>query len=325
MRSVSFSLVLGGVKESFRQSVDVCLKLMRVMIPVIVAVKLLKEFGLISYLALPLAPVMELVGLPASMGLVWATGLVNTIYGAMAVFVSLAPTANLSVAQITVLSVMLLIAHGLPVELKIARLCGPGLLAQGAIRVGAALLCGLCMHLVFSGFGLLQQPGAVLWTPDAPPATHLAWALGEARNLLAIFGIIFALMLMMKVLDGLGVTRLMGRILEPVLRRIGIGPEASAVTVAGLTLGLSYGSGLIINEVDKGTIGRRDVFNSLSLMGLAHALIEDTMLVLMLGANFNGIFWGRLAFTLVFMIVLVRVVARLPRKVFDRFLMPAAT
>lgn len=315
--------ILSAVRETFTQALPVGLSLMKVMIPVIVAMKLLKEFGLIAHLAGPLAPVMESVGLPAGMGLVWATGMLNTVYGAMAVFVSLAPQAHLSVAQVTVLSAMLLIAHGLPVELKVARMCGPGLAAQGAIRVGAAYLCGLCMHLTFSGLGLLQGPSAVFWTPRAEPATHLAWALGEARNIASILLIIFVLMLTMKFLDALGATRLLGRMLRPVLTRVGIGPSASAVTVVGLTLGLSYGSGLIISEAKRGAIDRRDIFHSLTLMGLAHALIEDTMLVMMLGADFNGVFWGRLLFSLAFMAVLVRVVRRLPAKVFDTVLMPA--
>ena len=319
-----FSSALRSVKETFTASVSVAFDLMKVMIPVIVAVKLLKEFDLISYMALPLAPIMEMVGLPANMGLVWATGLLNTVYGAMVVFISLAPEANLSVAQVTVLSVMVLIAHALPVELKVARMCGPGVLAQGILRVGGALLCGLLMHLIFSGLDLLQQPNAILWTPEAGPTTHLAWAMGEVRNLLSIFVIIFALMLVMKILDAVGVTKLLSQMLKPVLTCIGIGSSASAVTVVGLTLGLSYGSGLIINEARKGTVGRRDIFYSLSLMGLAHALIEDTMLVVMLGADFNGVFWGRLLFSLAFMVILVRVVSVLPQKFFDKFLMRPA-
>ncbi|BBD08686.1 hypothetical protein [Desulfovibrio ferrophilus] len=313
--------LLRTIKDTFQASLSVALTLMRVMIPVIIGVKLLKEFGLIGYLAMPLEPIMELVGLPASMGIVWATGLLNTIYGAMIVFVSLAPDAQLTVAQVTVLACMLLIAHGLPVELKIARMCGPSVLGQGLIRVGAALTCGLIMHLIFSGFDLLQGPSTVFWNPGAEPTSHLEWALGEARNLASIFVIIFALMLMMKLLDALKITNLLSWSLRPILTRIGIGPSASAVTVVGLTLGLSYGSGLIIHEAKTGRLGRKDAFYSLTLMGLAHALIEDTMLMMMLGADFTGVFWGRLLFSLIFMALLVQVVSRLPQTFFDRTLM----
>ena len=52
----------------------------------------------------------------------------------------------------------------------------------------------------------------------------------------------------MRILYAIKVIDLMNKILRPVLKLIGIGPKASAITVIGLTMGLSYGGGLIINE-----------------------------------------------------------------------------
>jgi hypothetical protein len=306
------------VSQCFKNAVSVSATLFRVMVPIIIVVKVLRELGWIAYLAVPLEPVMALVGLPASMGLVWATALLNTVYASMVVFVSLAPDAGLTVAQTTVLCTMLLIAHGLPVELKVAQQCGVSMLGQGLLRVGAALCCGLMLHGIFDGFGLLQQPGGVFWTPGAEPATLAAWALREVRTLAAIFCIIFALMLAMRLLEWLRVTDLLQFLLRPVLRRMGIGPQAATVTIVGLALGLSYGSGLIIHESRSGRIGPRDLFHSLTLMGLAHALVEDTMLALLLGANFNGVFWGRLLFSLLFMALLLRVTTAMPDATFAR-------
>lgn len=310
--------ILSAFRDCLKNTVSVSLTLFRVMIPIIIVVKVLKELELIDFLAVPLAPVMGLVGLPASMGLVWATGLVNTVYSAMVVFVSLAPDAGLTQAQTTVLCTMLLIAHGLPVELKVAQQSGTSMRAQGALRVGGALLCGLGLHWIFQWTGALQGPSAVLFTPGEEPATLALWALGEARNLASIFCIILGLMLIMRLLDALRVTALLNWLLRPVLRRIGIGPSASTVTIVGLALGLSYGSGLIIHESRSGRIGGRDLFYSLTLMGLAHALIEDTMLMLLLGGHMAGVFWGRLAFSLLFMALLVRATAGLSDATFGR-------
>jgi len=305
-------------RDCLRNAISVSFTLFRVMIPIIIVVKILKELELIDMLAVPLAPVMELVGLPASMGLVWATGLVNTVYSAMVVFVSLAPEAGLNTAQVTVLATMLLIAHGLPVEIKVAQQCGVSMLGQGVLRVGAALLCGLGLSALFTGFGLLQEPSHLFWTPGQEPATLALWALGEARNLGSIFCIILGLMLIMRLLDAVGITGALSWALGPLLRRMGIGRAASAVTIVGLALGLSYGSGLIIHESRTGRIGRRDLFYSLTLMGLAHALIEDTMLMLMLGADLSGVFWGRLIFSLAFMALLVRFTKGLSDTAFER-------
>ena len=38
-----------------------------------------------------LSPIMRVVGLPGSMGLVWATGMLVNMYAAIVVFASLAP------------------------------------------------------------------------------------------------------------------------------------------------------------------------------------------------------------------------------------------
>ena len=117
--------ILEETKDILRRSGRISLELYKIMIPIIIAVKIMQELGLIAWLALPLAPVMHVVGLPPEMGLVWATAMINNIYGSMIVFVSLAGQHDLSVAQVTVLCTMILVAHGLPVELQIVRKSGP--------------------------------------------------------------------------------------------------------------------------------------------------------------------------------------------------------
>ena len=47
-----------------RDALSVSYQLFKVMVPVLIAVKILKELGLIRYLAIPLEPVMARVGLP---------------------------------------------------------------------------------------------------------------------------------------------------------------------------------------------------------------------------------------------------------------------
>lgn len=307
--------------RSTRQAAGVSLTLFKVMVPIIVAVKILEEMDLIRHLATPLEPFMALVGLPADMGLAWATAMINNIYGGIIVFVQLADGQSVSAAQATVLGTMMLIAHGLPVELKIASLAGPRIWFQAVLRVGGALACGYLLHRVYTGFGLLQGPAEVAFAPARSVDETLAdWALGEAVNLISIFAIIWGLMVLMRLLKALRLTDLMNRLLSPLLKLMGIRPEAAQITVVGLTLGLSYGGGLIINEAERGEIGPRDVFYSVSLMGLCHSLFEDTLLLMLIGGHVSGLFWGRLAFSLLVTAVLVRLARRLPEPRFERLL-----
>jgi len=307
-----------------RDALSVSYHLFKVMIPVLIVVKVLKELGLIRLLAVPLEPVMGLVGLPAEMGLVWATAMLNNIYSSIVVLLTLVDGAPLTTAQATVLGTMILVAHSLPVELKIAQKSGPRLLFQAAVRIGSALLIGWVLHLVYDGLELLEDPVNILLSPEAGASPGgepiAAWAVGQLQNLAAIFGIIVGLLLLMRILERFRVTEIMNRVLRPVLRLMGIGPKASTIAIIGVTLGISYGGGLIIQEARSGRIDKRDVFYALTLMGLAHSLFEDTMLMVMVGGHLSGLLWARAVSAVAAVTLLVRLTAMLPAPFCDRWL-----
>ena len=79
-------------------------------------------------------------------------------------------------------------------------------------------------------------------------------------------------------------------------------------SVVGMLLGIVYGGALIIKETTTGNMDSREVFNSLALMSLSHGLVEDTLVMLALGAKLGGIFWGRLLFSLIVVYLLVKTV-----------------
>ena len=280
------------------EAVRISWALFKIMVPVSIVTRLLNQYGVVKMLGDGLAPAMDLLGLPGSMGLVWATTLVTNIYGGMVVFAQLAPTAGLTVAQVTVLATIILVAHSLPVELKIAQAAGPRLRAMLALRVGGALVLGALLDRLYRWGGWLQQPNTALWQPKPPPDTWAAWGLAELRNYAMIFAIIVALLLLMRLLRALGLMKLLDRLLGPLLRALGMSPAVAPITVVAMALGLSYGGGLIIAEARSGRLAPRDVFLALALMGLCHSLLEDSLLMMALGAHHSGVFWGRLVFSL---------------------------
>jgi len=310
-----------AVRDVLTQSLRVCRELFVIMIPVVIGVKVLQELGAVPWLAMPLTPLMALVGLPPEMGLVWATALLNNIYSAIIVFLALG-SVTLTQAQMTVLATLILVAHNMPVELGIARKSGARLRFQILSRFLGALVLGMILNVVYRATGTLQEPAVVLFAhaeASAPPSLWL-WAVGEGQKLASIALIITALMGLMRVLTAVGAIALFNRLLRPMLSLIGIGPAASGLTVVGLTLGLGYGGGLIIHEAKNGHVDKRDVFFSLTLMGLCHSLIEDTLLMAMMGAQLSGILWARLAFALAATALLVKCTARLAPQLADRLL-----
>ena len=52
-----------------------------------------------------------------------------------------------------------------------------------------------------------------------------------ARNLGMVFVIVLVLLTFLKILEVTGVTRVLTRLLKPLLRVVGIGPEAAPITI----------------------------------------------------------------------------------------------
>jgi len=309
-----------AVRNLFRDALRTSIDLFKITIPISIVTRLLQELGLVDQLGILLAPVMELVGLPGQMGLVWATAMITHLYGGMVVFASLAPGLDLSVAQVTVLTTMMLVAHGLPVELRIAQKAGARFRTMLLLRIGSALLLGWMLHQIYRFSGTLQQANQALWNPPAVDPTWSAWIVAELRNMGSIFLIILSLLALLLMLKKIGITDLMTRLLEPVLALLGMGRQAAPITIIGMTLGLSYGGGLILQEARTGNLSRRDIFSSLALMGLCHGLVEDTLLMVLLGGHLSGLLWARLIFSLLAIALIGKLIQYLPASVSDQYL-----
>jgi spore maturation protein SpmB len=307
------------LQEFICESVSVALPLFRIMIPMIIVVKILKEMGAINILGQWLAPVMGIVGLPGSMGLVWAATLVAGFFPGIIVFADLAASEMLTVGQVTVLTSMMLIAHSLPVELQIANKAGPRWLSMGIFRIGGALLYGLILNQILLWGNWLTESSILLWSPKTGPVELKTWAWDQVVGLMLLFLILMGIMLLMKVLDKFGFSLFLQRIFIPLLSKLGIGKEATNITVIGITLGISYGGGLIIKESRAGTIPPKDIFFAMVLMGFFHSIVEDTLLMLLLGGSLWGLLVGRLIFALLAVWLLVRLLSLISEKRFERY------
>ncbi len=315
-----FASLMKTARELLQNALQTSIMLFKIIIPISIMTRLLQQWGIIDYIGIILAPVMQLVGLPGEMGLVWATSMVTNIYGGVVVFASLAPGLDLTVAQVSVLGTMILIAHSLPVEAMIAQKAGTRLRITLTIRLAGALLLGWLLHITYTMTDTLQQTNRALWNPPAADPTWSAWIIAELRNMVMIFLIILALMTILFILKKVGISDLMTRLLAPIMNILGIGREAAPITIIGMTLGISYGGGLIIQEAQKGNLSRRDLFASVTLMSLCHSLFEDTLLMMVLGSHLSGILWARLLFSMVAIYLLVKLINKMPDHIFNRHL-----
>ncbi len=304
-----------------RESFELFVELLKVMVPVMIAVRVAVQFGVLEYVSAAFEPLMTLVGLPREMGIVWATGLFVSTYGAVAAFIELLPTTDLTVAQASVLGGMLLIAHGLPMEQGIVRRAGAGIVATSVLRIAGALLYGWLLRVAYDALGYLQEPLSLTWLPETQSDPGwLEWIWNSAISLAIFFGIILVLIVFLKILDAVGVTRLLTEQLSPFLRIMGIDGEATTLTMIGVLLGIGFGGSLILRESKSGRLAPRTVFLAIVLMGFCHGLIEDTLVFMAIGTDVTASLIGRILFSVLVMMVISRIVAAVPDRIFFRFL-----
>lgn len=284
--------------------------LMKVMLPVMIAVQLAQHWGWIDALGRAIAPAMAWLALPPEAGLIWITGAFVGIYGAIAAMIGLASQLDLTAGQLSALCAMLLFAHALPVEQSIVRRAGASFWATGALRVIVALAYGGAVAWFSRLTGMMSEPVSLAWMQASSSGTGdgglWAWTQSTVLSLAMTFAILVALLVLLDGLERTGVTRRITRALTPLLRFSGLDARAAPVTTVGVLLGLTYGGALIIEESGKQRFDSRTRFLALAWLSLSHALIEDTVLLLALGANVWIVLVGRVAVTLVLIAALAR-------------------
>ncbi|MFT5117883.1 MAG: hypothetical protein ACI9NY_001416 [Kiritimatiellia bacterium] len=286
--------------------------LVKIMLPMLLLVRFIELLGWIEPMALLLEPVMMWVGLPGDMGLVWLSAMLSSVYTGMAIFYQIAGTEPMTIAQVSVLGTMILVAHGLPVEVAIARASGVSLWFTLLLRISAALGLGALLNMTYSNAQWLQAPAPLLWQATIHSSDWLSWLITQVHMLLAALGIIAGLTLLIHLLRYLGIEKLIHLMLAPVLRMLGIGAKATNIMLVGLTLGISFGGGILIQEARSGKIDAKDVFMTMALLSLCHGIIEDTLLILLLGADLSAVLWARLGFSLLVIVLLARLLDYLP-------------
>lgn len=108
---------------------------------------------------------------------------------------------------------------------------------------------------------------------------------GAVTTVLQLAFVVVPLMIIIEVLRAYKVIDVLSRWIEPGAKRLGMSAEAAFPLVAGTVLGISFGSGLIIDSAREGRITHRDGLLLTAFLAPCHAIFEDTLLFVPLGVN----------------------------------------
>lgn len=122
-----------------------------------------------------------------------------------------------------------------------------------------------------------------------------------------LFLIIIPLVVGFEMIRHLAIFRPVGRAVEPLMRGIGLDRHAAVPLFTGVFLGIAYGAGIIIRSAKAGNLGRRELFLVGLFLATCHAVVEDTLIFVVIGGN--G--WLMLGLRMVLALLLTAVLAKL--------------
>ncbi|PLX40250.1 MAG: nucleoside recognition protein [Deltaproteobacteria bacterium] len=121
---------------------------------------------------------------------------------------------------------------------------------------------------------------------------------GAALTVLKIAPIIIVLTIVYQLLrDWRGLSGRVGKYTRW-LGRLGLGRGTIIALGAGLFLGIVYGAGVLINEGRSGNSSKRELFILAFFLSVCHAVIEDTLLFVVIGGSTLGILGPRIILAL---------------------------
>ncbi|ENM5927215.1 hypothetical protein ILY70_003254 [Vibrio mimicus] len=297
------------IKNSSIKAVYLWGGVMKLMIPIAICVKILEELGAINYLGELLEPMMISVGLPGVLGLVWAVALITNLWTAALVFVTVSGGMDITSAEATILGIMMLFAHGLPLEIRMAQKCGVSALFSCFLRVGGAIVTAYLFNWIFTTYDLLQEKATIYISQTGMiQSTYSDWALGQLQSYIVVFFMLLALTLILDILKHLGLVHKLGEILSPYFKLMGLSKQCAPITLVGMTLGLVYGGALLLKEVESGDLDKDDVILSVTSMNLFHSIIEDTIIILMMGGVLFWVLFVRFILTVIVMNIISQLI-----------------
>lgn len=127
---------------------------------------------------------------------------------------------------------------------------------------------------------------------------------------LIVFAILVPLMIVLELMRQTRALNWLTDSVHPLAGRIGFQREALVPLLAGFLFGISYGAGVLIPEARSRTIGKRQIFLVAVFLALSHAMIEDTLLFMAVGANGLYLFFSRLILAIIFTYIISWIIHR---------------
>ncbi len=284
----------------------------KVIFPITLIVTILQFTPVMPMIIGWLEPLMGFIGLSGEAAVPLVLGNVLNLYAGIAAIVSF----EFTVKEVFIMAVMLSFSHNLFIESAVASKVGVKFWVILLVRVGLALVSAFLINLLWKGGGELAQYGMI--SSQAEPEGWTAIILNAVQTatlaILQLALIVIPLMIVMQWLRDRHWLDWLSDKMAPMTRIIGVEKNASMTLVTGLTIGLAYGAGVMIQAVKEDHVSKKDMYLVLIFLVTCHAVVEDTLIFIPLGIPVWPLLLIRLVTALVLTITIAAVWKRVDRR-----------
>lgn len=271
--------LIDAVKESVPKAFATTKWLLSIMIPVSFAVLLLNYTGVLGLVSGYLAPVFEFMGLPGESAFVLLTSIFTNIYTAIAVITSL----ELEGRVVTILAAMCLVSHGFIIETAVLKKTGSSAIRMLLVRLLGSFVIGVFLNWVLPSESIPTALHA-LAHEESFKVMFFDWAWSSILLSIKVVVLITLLMILQRILEVFGVIKLMSKILAPLQVLMGLPESTSFSWIVANTLGLAYGSAVMIEQAEKGQMTKEEADLLNHHIAVSHSQLEDPLLFAAIGA-----------------------------------------
>ena len=265
------------IKETLPVAFKTSLWFLKIMLPVSFAVMLLSWFNVLPYLSSFASPLFVELGLPGDAALVFVTSIFTNIYTVIALMANL----DFTMREGLILAMMCMISHGLIVETLVQKKCGSSAWVMVVLRVSMSFVAAFLLNWLVP-----EMDGKMVNEPVALTgfkATLLHWLESSLLLSVKIVVIISLLMILQRLLKEFGVLKLLSKGLSPLMDFFGLSRPTAFLWLVGNTLGLAYGSAVLMEDARSGKISHREADLLNWHLAISHSLLEDPLLFAVIG------------------------------------------
>ncbi|MEK4564693.1 nucleoside recognition domain-containing protein [Alkalihalobacillus sp. FSL R5-0424] len=300
------------IKRGLMSGLSTTWTLSKVIFPITLFITILSYTPVLHWLASLISPLMSLIGLTGEAAIPLVIGNALNLYAGIGAILSL----DLTVKEVFILAIMLSFSHNLFVESAVAAKVGLRIPIIIAVRVGLALLSAFVINLVWQGGGeqAVYGFGSTGATEASVAAEPSGWLeiLGEGilagvTGIAQLALIVIPLMLIVQIMREKNWLKLIANGLAPLTKLIGVDKNTSVTLASGLSIGLAYGAGVMIDAVKEDKVKKKDLYIVFIFLVACHAVVEDTLVFLILGIPVWPLLVIRLTAALVLTIAISRI------------------